>query len=99
MELFVEIILELYVGFFEMLIPDRELKKWQSILLRILSVIITVGILACIAIGIDYLIESRTNTIGIICTTVGCALFAIQTAIFIIVFIHQIKEEKRKKKR
>ena len=99
MDFLVEIILELYIGFFEMLIPDRELKKWQSILLRILSVIITVGILACIAVGIDYLIENRTNPIGIICTAVGCALFAIQTVIFIVVFIHQIKEEKRKKKR
>ena len=98
MDFFVEIILELYAGFLEMLMPDREFKKWQLILLRILSFIITAGILVCIAIGIDILREDASDVTGIICTATGSTLFAVQTAIFIIVLVHKIKEEKRKKK-
>lgn len=99
MEIFLEIMCEIYLEFALILVPEHKFKKWQEILLKILSVSVTLGVLICFIAGISILIDANKTlyTTGIILTIVGGFLTFIQIILFIIVLKKQLKKEKSKK--
>lgn len=96
LEIFLEIVMELYLEMAEMIVPDRKFKKWQKVLLQIACIVITLGVFFCLVIGISLLVEGG-GTLGIALTSAGGALLVIQTVIFVIVVVHEVKSVKAAK--
>ncbi len=98
MEIILELVCEIYLELATILVPEHKFKKWQEILLKILSVTVTLGILICLGVGISFLIDKNSSfTTGIILTVVGGTFALIQIVLFVIVIKKQIKIEKAKK--
>ncbi len=97
MDLLYEILLEIYLEFWTILVPEHKFKKWQETLLKITCIVVSLIILALIGAGICILVETSMRTLGIILLAVGCVLFFTQIVLFIIVLTHQIKKEKAEK--
>lgn len=100
MEIFLEIVMELYLEMAEIIFPKRELKKWQNVLLQIACIVVMSAIFCCLIAGISLLAEGGENgnlSVGIALTSVGGALFSVQTVIFVIVVVHEIKSAKAAK--
>lgn len=97
MEIFLEIVMELYLEMTEIIFPKRELKKWQNVLLQIVCTVVTAAIFCCLVAGISLLVEGGENgdlSLGIALTSVGGVLFLVQTVIFVIVVVHEVKSNK-----
>lgn len=100
MEIFLEIVMELYLEMAEIIFPKRELKKWQNVLLQLACIFVTSAIFCCLIAGISLLAEGGENgdlSLGIALTSVSGALFLAQTVIFVIVVVHQVKSAKAAK--
>lgn len=97
MELIAEIILEIYLGLAEIIVPDHKFKKWQEVLLKLLSTLVALAILICLAAGIALLVEGQ-KTVGTVLTAIGGAFLGIQLIIIIIVLVHDYKKNKNNKK-
>lgn len=94
MELLLEIVLEVYLGLVEIIMPEHKFKKWQETLLKIVYVVVSLLIIALIIAGICLLVESPMRTLGIALLVVGCVLLATQITLCVVVLIHQIKKDK-----
>lgn len=94
MELILEIVMELYLGMAEIIVPDGKLKGWQKVLLQIACIVVSAGIFICLLVGIMMLVEEGGGTLGIALTSVGGALLVIQSVIFVIVVVYKVKAEK-----
>jgi len=97
MELLYEILFEIYLGFWTILVPDRKFKKWQESLLKISCILVSLIIFALIFAGICVLTETDLKALGIALLTVGSVLLIAQVVLFIIVLVHQIKKERAEK--
>ena len=97
MELLGEILLELYLGIAEMIVPDHKFKKWQEKLLQFLSVFAGILILVLIVAGVVLMIETEQTALGIALLSIGCAMLVVQVVLFIILLVREIKAEKQKK--
>lgn len=97
MEIFLEIVMELYLEMAEIIFPKRKLNKWQNVLLQITCIVVTSAIFCFLVVGISLLVEGCENgevSLGIALTSVGGALFLAQTVIFVIVVVHEVKSDK-----
>ena len=99
MEIFFEVLFEIYLNLGEILIPDRKFKKWQRTLLQVLCVLVCCVIFACLAVGISFLFEGKPNfrVPGIVLVSVGAVLFAVQVGLAVVVIVHDYRQEKKKK--
>ncbi len=97
MELLYEILFEIYLEFWSILVPEHKFKKWQEALLKVSCVLVSLLILALIIAGICLLTETSLTVAGIALLTVGCVLLVTQIVLFIIVLIRQIKKERAEK--
>lgn len=97
MEFLLELFLEVYLGFAEVLVPEHKLKKWQAVLLQVACVIVSLLILALIIAGIGLLTGTPKRTLGIVLLVVGCVLFVTQITLYVISFRKQLKKEKAEK--
>lgn len=97
MDFLFEFLFQFYLEIGEILIPDRKFKKWQETLLKVAGILVSLVILGCIVAGVCVLLETSSRISGIVLLSVGCALLAIQIALFVIALVHQIKKEKRRK--
>ena len=96
MEVLFEILLEIYLGLAEIIVPDHKFKKWQEVLLKLASILVALAVLVCIAVGIAMLVEG-SNTVGIALTAVGGTLLVVQIVIAIFVLVHDYKKNKEQK--
>lgn len=99
MDIFFEILVEVYLSVFEILVPEKKFKKWQETLLKLLCILVCLVVLGCLAAGIALLVEGlehlRVTGIALVC--VGSVLLALQIALVITVIVNDVKKQKAEK--
>lgn len=100
MEAIIQIFGELFINFFlelvQLFVPDKKFKKWQEDLLRVISVLMNIGFLACVIVGANFLADGNPDffTTGLILTIFGAV---IMLAEIIAVFVLAVKDYKKHK--
>ena len=96
MDILLEIILEIYLNLFEIIIPDHKFKKWQETLLKLACALVSVIILTGIIGGSFILADGGNKILGIVFLSVGSVLLVAQVVLFSISLKYQIKKDKQK---
>ncbi len=98
MDFLMQLLFEVYLNIGEIFVPEKKFKRWQETLLKILCLVACCCIFGCLGAGIAILIEQESaRTIGIILTSVGSVLLAIQIALVVFAIVRDAKKQKPKK--
>ena len=87
-----EMILDLYIAFFDYTMPDKELSKGKRIALRVLCVAVIILIIASASVGIFLMIEGQR--VGTIVGIVLLAFAVVAIMAHIILALHNSKKKK-----
>lgn len=97
MDFLFDILFGALLGIFKMICPSYQLKKWQEVLLVILSILLLISSIGCFVAGVIILDGFQNyRTLGIVLTAVGLSLLAMQCVAFAVLAGYQFKAKARK---
>lgn len=97
MDFVFDIIFGALLELFKIICPDHKFKKWQEILLIVLSVIILISSIGCFVAGVCLFNNDAHKTLGIALLAVGGSLLLIQGGIYGGLIGYRLKADARKK--
>lgn len=88
----IELVLDLYIAFFQYTAPDKELSKRKRFFLRLICAIVTVAIFAGLILGVCLMITGNSTE-----CIIGIALLALAIIGIIIHIVIAVYNSKKKK--
>lgn len=93
MEFVIEFFLELYLDLATEWLPERKLSKGKTILLKLLSILTCLGVIALIIVGAVMISDGHPVWGGIL-LGLGIAILAVQVGLFIYLIVKDIKRSR-----
>ena len=101
MDFLLDLLIQLLSGIFLSLSgvaePERKIKKWQSTLFKVFAAVISCVTVACIGVGIGFLIAGgNLHIAGIVLFAVGTGLLVLQILLIVIAIAVAIRKFKKR---